>query len=125
MPKISLDDVEFNSEDLTEDDQRIFASLQFVEAKITSLKNERSVLNASKLFYEDLTAFLISLGFQLNPFDHCVANKLVNGKQLTVTWHVDDLKILIHRQPARQWGILGNHYCAGVTFLANLDICFL
>ena len=52
MPKISLDDVEFNSEDLTEDDQRIFASLQFVEAKITSLKNERSVLNASKLFYE-------------------------------------------------------------------------
>ena len=52
MPKISLDDVEFNSEDLTESDQRIFASLQFVEAKITSLKNERSVLNASKLFYE-------------------------------------------------------------------------
>jgi uncharacterized membrane protein len=52
MPKISLDDVEFNSEDLTEDDQRIFASLQFVEAKITSLKNERRVLNASKLFYE-------------------------------------------------------------------------
>ena len=52
MPKISLDDVEFNSEDLTEGDQRIFASLQFVEAKITSLKNERSVLNASKLFYE-------------------------------------------------------------------------
>ena len=50
-------------------------------------------LTASKLFYEDLTAFLISLGFQLNPFDHCVANKLVNGKQLTVTWHVDDLKI--------------------------------
>ena len=52
MPKISLDDVEFNSEDLTEGDQRIFASLQFVEAKIASLKNERSVLNASKLFYE-------------------------------------------------------------------------
>ena len=51
MPKISLDDIEFNSEDLSEADQRIFASLQFVEAKIGSLKNERSVLNASKLFY--------------------------------------------------------------------------
>ena len=52
MPRISLDDIEFNSEDLSESDQRIFASLQFVEAKIGSLKNERNVLNASKLFYE-------------------------------------------------------------------------
>ena len=28
----------------------------------------------------------------MNPYDPCVANKLVNGKQLKVTWHVDDLK---------------------------------
>ena len=31
-------------------------------------------------------------GFEINPYDPCVANKIVNGKQLTITWHVDDLK---------------------------------
>ena len=29
----------------------------------------------------------------MNPYDWCVANKLVQGSQLTITWHVDDLKI--------------------------------
>lgn len=28
-----------------------------------------------------------------NPYDCCVMNKTVNGKQLTTLWHVDDLKI--------------------------------
>lgn len=36
---------------------------------------------------------LRSFNFELNPYDPCVANKMVNGKQLTVSWHVDDLKI--------------------------------
>lgn len=26
-------------------------------------------------------------------YNPCVANKIVNGKQLTVVWHVDDLKV--------------------------------
>ena len=33
------------------------------------------------------------MGFKINFYDPCVANKLVGGKQLTVCWHVDDLKI--------------------------------
>ena len=32
-------------------------------------------------------------GFVINPYNLCVANKVVNGKQLTVVWHVDDAKI--------------------------------
>ena len=32
-------------------------------------------------------------GFETNPYDICVANKMVNGKQITVMWHVDDLKV--------------------------------
>ena len=32
------------------------------------------------------------IGFKLNPYDPCVANKMVLGKQLTLTWHVDDVK---------------------------------
>ena len=29
----------------------------------------------------------------MNPYDPCVANKLVNCSQTTVCWHVDYLKI--------------------------------
>ena len=51
-------------------------------------------LQAAKLFWENLTSFLCSdLGFTLNPYDSCVANKTINGKQCTIAWHVDDLKI--------------------------------
>ena len=32
-------------------------------------------------------------GFKLNEYDKCVANKMINGKQCTIIWHVDDLKI--------------------------------
>ena len=32
-------------------------------------------------------------GFKINLYDTCVANKIINGKQCTITWHVDDLKI--------------------------------
>ena len=28
-----------------------------------------------------------------NKYDSCVVNKTVGGKQLTVVWHVDDLKV--------------------------------
>ena len=38
-------------------------------------------------------ANLTSWGFTLNPYDCCVANKDVDGKQLTVLWQVDDLKV--------------------------------
>jgi hypothetical protein len=40
-----------------------------------------------------LTKFLIEDGFKVNSYDWCVANKMVDGKQLTIVWHVDDLKI--------------------------------
>jgi len=29
----------------------------------------------------------------INPYDQCVANKQINGKQCTIIRHVDDLKI--------------------------------
>ena len=31
--------------------------------------------------------------FKLNPYDRCVANKLVNGKQCTIFCYVDDNKV--------------------------------
>ena len=32
-------------------------------------------------------------GFVVNPYDPCVVNKVTIGKKMTVTWHVDDLKV--------------------------------
>ena len=32
-------------------------------------------------------------GFSINPYDWCVANKLIHGSQCTIVWHIDDLKI--------------------------------
>jgi len=29
----------------------------------------------------------------LNPYDKCIVNKKIHGKQCTIIWHVDDLKI--------------------------------
>ena len=49
------------------------------------------MMKSALLFYRKLVADLISIGFKINPYDPCVANKMVNGKQLTVCWHVDDL----------------------------------
>jgi len=33
------------------------------------------------------------VGFEVNPYDWCVANKMINGKQCAVIWHVDDIKL--------------------------------
>ena len=38
------------------------------------------------------------MGFQPNPFDLCVVNKIINGSQMTVTWHVGDPKVS-HKKP--------------------------
>jgi hypothetical protein len=50
-------------------------------------------LQASLLFWRNLSSYLQELGFVLNPYDECVANKMIEGKQCTIVWHVDDLKI--------------------------------
>lgn len=51
------------------------------------------MLKSSLLFYKILVKDLKEQGFTIKPYDPCVANKQVNRKQLTVTWHVDDLKV--------------------------------
>jgi len=50
-------------------------------------------LQAVLLFWQLLSDTLIGWGFKLNEYDKCVANKTINGKQCTIIWHVDDLKI--------------------------------
>ena len=45
----------------------------------------------SILYYRKFIKDIKSIGFEVNPYDICVANRMVNGKQHTVTWHVDDV----------------------------------
>ncbi len=33
------------------------------------------------------------MGFEVNPYNPCIVNKIVNGSQMTIPWHVDDLMI--------------------------------
>eukprot|EP00957_Ditylum_brightwellii_P172568 13137444-Ditylum_brightwellii.AAC.2 len=44
-------------------------------------------------FYRKLSGELIENGFEIKPYSQCVANNMIDGKQLTVTWHVDDLEV--------------------------------
>ena len=45
------------------------------------------------MFYKRLRIDLENMGFEINPYGPCVANKMVNGHQMTIFWHVDDLKV--------------------------------
>jgi hypothetical protein len=49
------------------------------------------MLVAALLWYQHFRKDLESVGFEFNPYDPCVANRLIDGKQHTVMFHVDDL----------------------------------
>lgn len=48
-------------------------------------------IQSAKLWFDKLTSVLRAYGFVTNPCDGCVMNRNVNGKQVTVGFHVDDL----------------------------------
>jgi hypothetical protein len=43
------------------------------------------MLESALLFYKKLSDDLIKFGFQVNPYDPCVANKLISQAQMTVS----------------------------------------
>ena len=47
------------------------------------------MLVAALLWYNDFKADLEAKGFVFNPYDPCVANKIVNKKRQTVRFHFD------------------------------------
>jgi hypothetical protein len=55
---------------------------------------------ASLLYYRKFTKSLTSFGFEINPYDPCVANKIVDGTQMTICFHVDDCKLSHHSSRA-------------------------
>jgi hypothetical protein len=51
------------------------------------------LLRSALLFYRKLVVDLENSRFKLNPYNPCVANKIINSTQMTVCWHVDNLKV--------------------------------
>ncbi len=51
MPKIEVDGIEYNTEDLTDNGKAQLASLQFLEAQMTKLTNEIAVYQTAKNGY--------------------------------------------------------------------------
>ena len=50
------------------------------------------IMKAALLFYQKFIGDIMTIRFDMNPYDSCVTNKTINGKQLTLVWHVDDIK---------------------------------
>ena len=67
----------------------------YAEAK----KSIYGTLEASLLFWAELSKILEDMGYQINEYDWCVINKIIDKKQCTILWHVADLKTS-HVNPA-------------------------
>jgi hypothetical protein len=50
---------------------------------------------ASNQYYfgTTFTGTLEGMGFKLNPYNPCIANLMMHGKQCTIAWSIDDNKI--------------------------------
>ena len=51
---------------------------------VNMCKSLYGMLRSALLFYKNLVKDLEEYGFEMNPYDPCVANKMVNGSQITV-----------------------------------------
>ena len=51
MPKITVDDMEYNTEDLSDNGKAQLASLQFLEAQMSKLKSEIAVYQTARNTY--------------------------------------------------------------------------
>jgi hypothetical protein len=52
---------------------------------------------ASLLHYQKFVKSLTDIDLIINPYDPCVANKIIEDEQMTIYFHVDDCK-LSHRK---------------------------
>lgn len=48
------------------------------------------MIESALLWYQLFSSVLQDIGFEINPYDPCVANMNINGSQCTIAWYVDD-----------------------------------
>jgi hypothetical protein len=53
---------------------------------------------ASLLYYLKFFKSLTDIDFVSNPYNPCVANKKIEGEQMTIFFHVDDYKLSHHKK---------------------------
>ena len=65
---------------------------------VRMLKALYGMIITSLLYHKKFRKDIESIGSEVNPYEACMSNRMVNGKQHTVAWHVDDLNS-IHVDP--------------------------
>ena len=83
---------------LTKCDLKLYRQYVVTENKnpvlyVELIKALYGTLRAALIFWRKLTSKLMDWGFTINLYDWCVANKQIEGRQCTLVWHVDDMKI--------------------------------
>ena len=66
------------------------------EKKVLYLRVLRALyrcLESALLWYDLYSSTLVKHGFKINPYNRCVANKVIKNKQCTIVFYVDDNKI--------------------------------
>ena len=89
-------------------------------------------MESALLWYQLYSEKLQKMGFKINPYEKCIANKEINGKQCTLAWYVDDNKDLhedtevvtqVISEIETYWEGLAVHRGKQLTFL-GMDIEF-
>ena len=80
---VDIDPTEYGLKVVYEDGKKVL----YLEV----LKAIYGMLIAALLWFHKLRKDLGEIGFKFNPYELCVGNKIVDAKQQTVRFHVDDL----------------------------------
>jgi len=84
------------------------------------------MIESALLWYTLYTEVLHKEGFEINPYDRCVANKIINCKQCTIRWYVDD-NILSHVETSVIDSVINKieEYFLGLVVERGKDLNFL
>ena len=59
----------------------------------------------SLIYCGKFTNSFTDVGFKINPYDPCVANRIIDGQHMTICYHVDDCKFSHLRSKVNDWMI--------------------
>ena len=83
-------------------------------------------MESALLWYQLYSEKLQQMGFKINQYEKCIANKVINGKQCTMAWYVDDNKVS-HEDPEVVTQVIDEieSYWQGLTVHRGKKLTFL
>ena len=57
------------------------------------MKMLRGCINSALLWYDLFSSTMMEMAFELNPYDTCIANDIINGKQFKTCQHMGKNKL--------------------------------